>query len=215
MRRMLTLLCTVLLAAGAGVGTARAQQAGSSPAGTAEVEIGGKWEAKTGPNGRTNQVYTGGKWISISYGRPLKRGRELFGTGDAYATKLNAGAPVWRAGANVATTLKTQAPLVIGGKTLAPGEYLLFIDLKPGNWTLIVSSLKAQQTYDPNNKTETWGAYGYDQAKDVVRVPMTVGDIPFSLEQLTWGFSDVTDKGGTINIWWDKTTASVPFTLGS
>ena len=107
------------------------------------------------------------------------------------------------------------AEVEIGGKTLAPGEYLLFIDLKPGNWTLIVSSLKAQQSYDPNNKTETWGSYGYDESKDVVRVPMTVGEIPFSLEQLTWGFSDVTDKGGTINIWWDKTTASVPFTLGS
>ena len=54
------------------------------------------------------------------YSRPLKRGRELFGTGDAYATKLNAGAPVWRAGADVSTRLKTEAPLVIGGKTARP-----------------------------------------------------------------------------------------------
>ena len=101
---------------------ARASNPARAPPGTAEIEIGGKWEAKTAPNGRSNQVYTGGKWITLSYGRPLKRGRELFGTGDAYATKLNAGGPVWRAGANVATTLKTSTPIVIGGKPLAPAS---------------------------------------------------------------------------------------------
>jgi hypothetical protein len=99
---------------------------------------------------------------TVGGGRPIKRGRELFGAGDAYATKLNAGAPVWRAGANVSTRLKTEAPLVIGGKPLPAGEYTMFIDLKPGNWTLIVSNHKPQMTYDPNNKTEIWGSYGYD-----------------------------------------------------
>ncbi len=210
MKKLLSVLCTVLLA---GVVTS-AQQAGSSPAGTAEIEIGGKWETEKAPNGRERQVYTGGKWITISYGRPIKRGRELFGTGDAYATKLNAGAPVWRAGANVSTRLKTEAPLVIGGKPLPAGEYTMFIDLKPGNWTLIVSNHKPQMTYDPNNKTEIWGAYGYDAKNDVLRVPMQLGDIPFSLEELTWGFSEVTDKGAVLNLWWDKVNATVPITLG-
>ena len=210
MKKLLSVLCTVLLA---GVVTS-AQQAGSSPAGTAEIEIGGKWETQKAPNGRERQVYTGGKWITISYGRPIKRGRELFGTGDAYATKLNAGAPVWRAGANVSTRLKTEAPLVIGGKPLPAGEYTMFIDLKPGNWTLIVSNHKPQMTYDPNNKTEIWGAYGYDAKNDVLRVPMQLGDIPFSLEELTWGFSEVTDKGAVLNLWWDKVNATVPITLG-
>jgi len=210
MKKLLSVLCTVLLA---GVVTS-AQQAGSSPAGTAEIEIGGKWETQKAPNGRERQVYTGGKWITISYGRPIKRGRELFGTGDAYATKLNAGAPVWRAGANVSTRLKTEAPLVIGDKPLPAGEYTMFIDLKPGNWTLIVSNHKPQMTYDPNNKTEIWGAYGYDAKNDVLRVPMQLGDIPFSLEELTWGFSEVTDKGAVLNLWWDKVNATVPITLG-
>ena len=211
MKKLLSVLCTVLLA---GV-VASAQQAGSSPAGTAEIEIGGKWETQKAPNGRERQAYVGGKWVTISYGRPLKRGRELFGAGDAYATKLNAGAPVWRAGANVSTRLKTETPLVIGGKPLPAGEYTMFVDLKPGNWTLIVSNHKPQMTYDPNNKTEIWGAYGYDAKNDVLRVPMQLTDIPFSLEELTWGFSDVTDKGGVLNLWWDKVNASVPVTLGS
>ena len=211
MKKLLSVLCTVLLA---GVVTS-AQQAGSSPAGTAEIEIGGKWETQKAPNGRERQAYVGGKWVTISYGRPLKRGRELFGAGDAYATKLNAGAPVWRAGANVSTRLKTETPLVIGGKPLPAGEYTMFIDLKPGNWTLIVSNHKPQMTYDPNNKTEIWGSYGYDPKNDVLRVPMQLADIPFSLEELTWGFSEVTDKSAVLNLWWDKVNASVPVTLGS
>ena len=210
MRRVLTVLCAVLL----GGVMVSAQQPGSSPAGTAEVEIGGKWVTEKTPQGRERQAYQGGKWITIKYGRPLKRGRELFGTGDAYATKLNAGAPVWRAGANVSTSLKTDTPLVIGGKPLPAGEYLLFIDLKPAAWTLIVSSQKAQQTYDPNNKTEIWGSYGYDTAKDVLRAPMTVNAIPISVEQLTYGFTDVTEKGAVLNLWWDKVNATIPIALG-
>ena len=211
MKKLLSVLCTVLL----GGVVASAQQAGSSPAGTAEIEIGGKWETTKAPNGRERQSYVGGKWVTVSYGRPLKRGRELFGVGDAYATKLNAGAPVWRAGANVSTRLKTEAPLVIGGKPLPAGEYTMFIDLKPGNWTLIVSNHKPQMTYDPNNKELIWGAYGYDAKNDVLRVPMQLGEIPFSLEELTWGFSDVTDKGAVLNLWWDKVNAAVPIALGS
>jgi hypothetical protein len=211
MKKLLSVLCTVVLT-GVMFG---AQEPGSSPAGTAEIEIGGKWETQKAPNGRERQTYVGGKWVTISYGRPLKRGRELFGVGDAYATKLNAGAPVWRAGANVSTRLKTTTPLVIGGKPLPAGEYTMFIDLKPGNWTLIVSNHKPQLTYDPTNKTEIWGAYGYDPKNDVFRVPMQLVDIPFSLEELSWGFTDVTDKSAVLNLWWDKMNATVPVTLGS
>ena len=188
MKKLLSVLCTVLLA---GVVTS-AQQAGSSPAGTAEIEI-------------------GGKWITISYGRPIKRGRELFGTGDAYATKLNAGAPVWRAGANVSTRLKTEAPLVIGDKPLPAGEYTMFIDLKPGAWTLIVSSWPAQSQHDPSNRQAIWGAFGYTSDKDVVRAPMTLTTLPFSMEELTWAFIDMTESGGKIALMWDKDLATASF----
>ena len=54
-----------------------------------------------------DQDYVGGKWIEISYGGPIKRGRDLWGSGPTYGRMLNNGAPVWRAGANAATTLTT------------------------------------------------------------------------------------------------------------
>lgn len=211
MRLLTTVLCTTVLA-----GASLAAQMGgrpASPPGSSEIEIGGKWETEKTPNGRERQVFKGGKWITITYSRPLKRGRELFGTGDAYATKLNAGAPVWRAGADVSTRLTTEAPLVIGDKTLPAGEYTMFIDLKPNAWTLIVSSHKPQLKYDPQNKTEIWGAYGYDAKNDVLRAPMKVMAVPMAVEQLTYGFTDVTEKGAVLNLWWDKVNATIPLTL--
>ena len=43
----------------------------------------------------------GETWITVNYGRPILRGRtNIFGAGDSYGQTVNAGAPVWRAGAN-------------------------------------------------------------------------------------------------------------------
>ena len=43
---------------------------------------------------------------------------------------------------------------------------------------------------------------------------MTVSALPFAVDQLTWDFVDMTDAGGKIAIMWDKTMATVPFTIG-
>jgi Protein of unknown function (DUF2911) len=199
-----------VLAAGVWVG---AQGGGrpASPAGASATQVGGKYAT---PAGADEPQYQGGKWIEITYGRPIKRARDLWGSGAEYGKKLNAGAPVWRAGANVTTRLKTEVPLVINGKTIAPGEYSMFVDLKPNNWTLIVSSWPAQTRYDPGNKTALWGAYEYTPDKDVVRAPMTLGTLPFAVDQLTWNFVDVTESAGKIALFWDKNVATVPFKVG-
>jgi hypothetical protein len=186
-----------------------AQAPGSSPEGKAQIEIGGKYV----PGARGGQVYQGGKWLEISYGRPIMRGRNLFAPGPDYGKALNPDAPVWRAGANQSTRLKTSAPIVIGGKTVPAGEYTMFIDLKENNWTLILSSWAAQTTYDPNNKTALWGSYNYTADKDVARAPMKLMKTTVSVEQLTWGFVNVTATGGEIAFWWGKEMATVPFTL--
>ncbi len=158
----------------------------------------------------------GGKWIDITYGRPLKRGREVFPPGADYAKITHTdGAQVWRAGANVTTRLKTEAPLVLNGKTVAPGEYSVFIDVKsPTDWTFIVSTWPVQTRYDPNNKEALWGSFGYTPDKDVVRAPMKVGALPFSIDELTWDFVDVAVDGGKMAVMWDKTAATVAFKVG-
>jgi hypothetical protein len=211
-------MMTALLAMGTSV---FAQTGGRpmSPAGTAQVQVLGKWTKGERPAftlGREN--YVDGKWIEITYGRPLQRGRDLFGSGENYGKAANdVGAPgfpappVWRAGANMSTRLKTEVPLNFGGKTVPAGEYSLFVDLKPTQWTLIVSSWAAQSKFDPQDKTALWGAYGYTPDKDVARVPMKLDTLPFAVDQLTWTFVDMTNDGGRMAIMWGKTMASTPF----
>ena len=209
MMRTLTATVAVFLAATVMVLTQGGRPA--SPAGTAATEIGGKYDSKA-----AEPTYQGGKWIEITYGRPIKRGRDVFGgAGDKYGKIANPDAPVWRAGANNSTQLKTEVPLVINGKTVPPGTYTMFIDLKPDAWMLIVSNWKAQARYDPKNTTELWGAYGYTPDKDVVRAPMTLGALPFAAEQLTWAFTDMSDAGGKLTMMWDKKIASVPFKISA
>jgi hypothetical protein len=189
-----------------------------SPSGTASAQVLGKYVKPTSGRGAPalgGESYQGGKWIEITYGRPLKRGRNLFGSGATYGKDALVGAPIWRAGANVSTRLKTEVPLIINGKTVAPGEYSLFIDLKENNWTLVVSTWAAQTRFDPNNKDALWGAYNYTPDKDVLRAPMKLETVPHATEQLTWEFVDMTDNSGAIAIRWDKVLASVPFTIGS
>ena len=183
----------------------------ASPLGHTSVEVGGKYasdKAGVAPS------YTGGKWIDVTYYRPIRRGRsDLFGAGADYGKKLNASAPVWRAGANVTTRLKTEVPLEIGGKRLEPGEYSVFVDLKENAWTLIVSRQPWQKNYDPNDKTGTWGAYGYDPKLDVVRVPMKLEKTGHSLEEFMIDFVDVGEKDGKFAMWWDKEFATADFKI--
>jgi hypothetical protein len=183
----------------------------ASPAGMAATQVGGKY-AQVG----TAQRYQDGKWIEISYGRPIMRQRQnLFGAGADYGKTLNSGAPVWRAGANQTTRLKTEVPLVFEGKTLPAGEYDVFVDLKETGWTIIFSTWPAQEKYDPKNKEALWGSFGYTPDKDVLRAPMTLAALPFSMDQFTIAFLDVTAADGKIAMMWDKTVATVAFKVGS
>lgn len=191
-----------------------------SPQGSAQAQVLGRWVKGDRPSFAVGQErYVDGKWLEITYGRPLLRGRDVFGSGANYGKALidlplgGWGAPpVWRAGANVSTRLNTEATLVIGGRQVPPGEYSLFIDVRdPHTWTLIVSSWAAQPRMDTQDKTALWGAYGYTPDKDVARAPMDVTTLPFSVEQLTWAFHDMTPDSGRLAISWATTMASVAF----
>jgi hypothetical protein len=190
-----------------------------SPDGTAATQVLGQWTKPARPAftlGR--ESYINGKWIEITYGRPLQRGRDLFGSGADYGKAANdvgtqglPAPPVWRAGANVSTRLKTEVPLMFGDKTVPAGEYSLFIDLKLPEWTLIVSSWAAQTRFDANNKEALWGAYNYTPAKDVLRTSMKLEKLPFEVDQLTWTFLDMKNDGGRLALMWGNTLASATF----
>lgn len=180
-----------------GVDMVQAQNRPASPRGQAATQI-------------------GDDWIEVDYGRPILRGRtNMFGAGDSYGEQVKAGAPVWRVGANKSTRLMTETALQFGDHTLPAGEYSLFVDFNGmNNWTFIVSNHAAK-----NSGREAgdgiWGAYGYSQDMDALRVPMMVEETDLSMDELTIGFADVTSSGGKLVVWWGNTMATVPFTVAN
>lgn len=211
LRKVLFVVVALPFAAGAFAQTQAAPPRAASPAGTVATQVGGKYvDSGRGPR------YDGGRWIEVSYGRPILRQRaNIFGAGADYGKTVNAGAPVWRAGANQTTRLKTEVSLIFDGKTLPAGEYSVFVELKPGAWTLIFSNWPAQAKYDPNNKEALWGSFGYTPDKDVLRAPMKVSTLPYSMDEFTVAFVDMTATGGKLAMMWDTTMAVALFKVGS
>ena len=61
-----------------------------SPEGSVQTQVLGQWVKPPRPAftlGR--ESYQNGKWIEITYGRPLQRGRDLFGSGADYGKAAN------------------------------------------------------------------------------------------------------------------------------
>jgi hypothetical protein len=141
----------------------------------------------------------GGKSISIAYSSPRVKGREghIF-TKDGLIAKTHQSYPVWRAGANSATTLKTDGDLMIGDLMVPAGTYTLFVDISnPAKWVLIVSKA-----------TGEWGL-SYDPSKDLGKTPMTMAKPPSMVEDLTYTVSDNGGGNGTLTLQWENVSASV------
>ncbi len=142
----------------------------------------------------------GGTSISISYASPGVKGREgkLF-TKDGRISH-DPHYPVWRAGANSATTLETSGDLQIGSLTVPKATYTLFVDISdPDNWVLLV-----------NKKTGEWGL-AYDGTQDLGKVKMKMATPAGGMvENLKYTITDAGGGKGTITLAWEDHSASVP-----
>jgi hypothetical protein len=140
----------------------------------------------------------GGHEITITYSSPGVKGREgkIF-TKDGLISH-NPHYPVWRAGANAATTLETNGDLMIGDLHVPAGKYTLFVDISdPDQWTLIV-----------NKKTGEWGL-AYDGSQDLGKTKMHMTKPSSMVENLKWDVKGGGDNG-TITLAWENHEASVP-----
>jgi hypothetical protein len=149
----------------------------------------------------TASASVAGKAITIVYSSPRVHGREghIF-TKDGLIGK-DPHYPVWRAGANAATTLKTEADLTIGDLSVPQGTYTLFADISnPDQWTLIVSK-----------DTGEWGL-AYKPGDDLGRVTMHMSKPPHMLEDLRWTITSLGGGKGRLTLAWEDHSASVPFT---
>lgn len=139
-------------------------------------------------------VAINGKQITIKYAAPSMRGRKIFGGLEPYGK-------VWRAGANAATALHTDADLQIGSLTVPKGDYTLFVWLDPEQWQLIV-----------NKQTGQWGL-SYDQSQDLGRVPMKMSKPSAPVETYKMTLAKEGGDSGSLKLEWENTAASVTFTV--
>ncbi len=143
----------------------------------------------------TVRATLGGAQLWVDYGRPSKRGRNVFEHGVL-------GDTLWRTGANAATQLRTDRDLVLGGTTLPAGIYSLWTHIDGATAELVVNAQSGQ-----------WGTQ-YDRSRDVFRVPLRrsrVAGAPvevFTIAILPGGASD-----GLLRLSWDDVEFSVPFTV--
>ena len=132
--------------------------------------------------------------IEIDYGRPSKRGREIFGHVVPYGQ-------VWRTGAGSPTRIKTSQDLTFQGITIPKGAYNLFTIPNKDSWELIF-----------NTEKEAWGS-AYRKEYDFANVPMTTEATSEEVEKFRIELIDLEQGKGLLRLMWDKTVASIRFNL--
>ena len=127
--------------------------------------------------------------ITINYGSPSVKGREVWGGLVPYGK-------VWRTGANQATSFTVSQDVEIGGGKLPAGTYGLFTIPESGKCTVIF-----------NENSEQWGSGSYEDGKDVLRVEVATKELPEASETMEFKV-----EGEEILLMWDK--LAVPFKVG-
>ncbi|HEU4470212.1 MAG TPA: DUF2911 domain-containing protein [Flavisolibacter sp.] len=130
----------------------------------------------------------------VIYSRPQRDNRVVFGELVEYGK-------IWRLGANEATEIEFFKDVYISGKKLAKGRYTLYAIPTPEKWTLIF-----------NKDTDTWGAFVYDEKKDVLRADVSVQTLPVAVEPFSISFVKA-EKGAGLVISWEKATVNLPIEI--
>ncbi len=145
----------------------------------------------SGRGGGTSSVF--GATITLDYGVPMKRGRDIWGALVRYGA-------LWRTGANRATHFKTDRPLQFGDVLVPAGEYTLFSIPEADGGVLIINRQTGQ-----NGQT-------YDVARDRGRVQMRTRPLDHEVE----GFSIVVRESNgraVLALQWDRKEYFVEFTV--
>jgi hypothetical protein len=135
--------------------------------------------------------------IELNYSRPGKKGRKVMGD-------LVPFGKVWRTGANNATTLTFSEDVNIGGTEVKAGKYGLLTIPDAAKWTIIIS--KDVNVSQPS---------AYKQENDVVRVQADVVTTPFTVENFTINFANITGSSCAVEMMWENTYVQFGITAGT
>ena len=131
--------------------------------------------------------------VSVTYGRPYKNGRDIFGGLEKFDK-------VWRLGADEATTITFNKDVKVDGYDVKAGTYTMFAKPEEDKWTIIL-----------NSEANQWGAFSYEKNKDkdVAKIKVPVHKLDNVVEQLTISFN----AANAMVIEWDKTQVVVPLSF--
>lgn len=135
--------------------------------------------------------------IEITYSRPNIRGRKLFGKGSELAPL----GKLWRTGANAATKVRFTDGVMIAGKNVDSGTYVVYTVPNKGQWEIVL-----------NKGLSNWGVDGYKGADDVVRTMAPAQKLKNSVETFTIQIGDVKPESCELQLMWGKTMVSLPVT---
>ena len=130
-------------------------------------------------------------YIKITYGRPHKKEREIFGGLVPYDE-------VWRTGANESTEITSTGDFYLAGNLVEANTYSLFTIPRKDKWTVILNSALGQ-----------WGAYDYDPDLDVLRFDVSVEETEVTYEPFTIEFRQ-DNSNAYLEMIWDRTKISIP-----
>lgn len=131
----------------------------------------------------------------VIYSRPMANNRAVFG-------ELVEWNKVWRLGANEATELELYRDVKIGGKKILKGKYTIYAIPSDEAWTVIL-----------NKDTDTWGAFKYDQQKDVVRVQVPVKKTASPVNAFSMMFEKGSNDTILLDIAWENAMVALPIAL--
>jgi tetratricopeptide (TPR) repeat protein len=124
--------------------------------------------------------------FGITYSRPSLKGRKAYGEVVPF-DKL------WRFGANMATTFKSNDEFSIQGTKIPAGEYSFFAIPGATEWTMIL-----------NKTAKMSGTSNYKEAEDQLRFKVKPEAIAYKTETFTIQFANLKDKQATVEILWDN-----------
>lgn len=134
--------------------------------------------------------------VTIEYSRPSMKGREIFGGLVPFDKK-------WRFGANKNTTISFSEDVMVDGNALKAGTYAIFAIPGMTSWKIMF--------YED---TENWGTpREWNNDKVAATVTASVSEILFDVQTFTLDINNLTNSGATLDIMWEKTYVSVPFTV--
>jgi hypothetical protein len=130
--------------------------------------------------------------ISIDYGRPVARGRDIYGNLVPYGR-------IWHPGANDATSMTVSRDIEVNSKALPKGKYSLWTIPHADSWTFIFSTVA--DTFHTNYPGEP---------RDALRVEVKP-ETGAHMETLTYYFPVVDGKDATLRVHWG--TVIVPLAI--